>query len=385
MKKKIRRLGALVVLGIFTASMLAQPVAAINWDTEGNGYVGNDGADRIYFDNTNGEIEMLAADVGIGTTSPGAKLDVRGSAVFNADKGYHDFRIAGKTDDYLLWADAADDRIGIGTQYPTAKLDVRGTAIFNDGSGDYDFRIEGDTDANLFFLDAGNDRIGIGVDDPAEKLEVDGNILLNNGADRKIYVEGYPTAYGATGYDLTIHAGAASPHLVDGYDGGALHLTGGSGEGGATPPWPYGGHVYIYGGGGTNSLNGYVILAHDGSTTRGRVGIGTTSPSEILDVNGKLHMRDNIKLNGNWLSNDGDDEGIYVTTGGQIGIKESSPTADLDIDGNKIRIQIKTGGMTSSSDGYTGEIVWDEDYIWVCTEGNGPGAPADTWKKAELL
>ncbi|MBE3122202.1 MAG: hypothetical protein IMZ58_08370 [Thermoplasmata archaeon] len=60
--------------------------------------------------------------------------------------------------------------VGIGTDSPSAKLDVRGTAIFNDGGGDYDFRVEGDTDANLLFCDASTDKIGIGTTSLGAKL-----------------------------------------------------------------------------------------------------------------------------------------------------------------------------------------------------------------------
>ena len=58
-------------------------------------------------------------------------------------------------------------KLGIGTDTPNAKLDVRGSAVFNEDGGDYDFRIEGDTESNLFFVDAGNDRIGFGTNTPA--------------------------------------------------------------------------------------------------------------------------------------------------------------------------------------------------------------------------
>ena len=62
----------------------------------------------------------------------------------------------------VLVIDGANSRVGIGTTGPGAKLDVRGSAIFNEDGGDNDFRIEGDTDANLFRLDAGTDKASIG-------------------------------------------------------------------------------------------------------------------------------------------------------------------------------------------------------------------------------
>ncbi len=64
--------------------------------------------------------------------------------------------------------------IGIGTSEPGALLDVRGSAVFNEQGNDADFRIEGDTSQNLFFIDASNDNIKIGTStpDPRAKLAV---------------------------------------------------------------------------------------------------------------------------------------------------------------------------------------------------------------------
>jgi hypothetical protein len=71
-------------------------------------------------------------------------------------------------------ADLAIDggRVGIGTTSPGAALDVRGAVVINDGSADYDVRIEGDGDASLLCVDAGNDRVGVGTASPAEKAHV---------------------------------------------------------------------------------------------------------------------------------------------------------------------------------------------------------------------
>jgi hypothetical protein len=53
--------------------------------------------------------------------------------------------------------------VGIGTTAPGALLDVRGGAIFNEAGGDFDFRIEGDTNQNLVVVDAGNDNVTFGT------------------------------------------------------------------------------------------------------------------------------------------------------------------------------------------------------------------------------
>ena len=62
--------------------------------------------------------------------------------------------------------------LGIGTESPGATLDVRGSALFNEGGDAVDFRIEGDTEENLFFVDGSTDRIGIGTATPGATVDI---------------------------------------------------------------------------------------------------------------------------------------------------------------------------------------------------------------------
>lgn len=74
----------------------------------------------------------------------------------------------------------------------------------------------------------------------------------------------------------------------------------------------------------------------------GNVGIGTNNPSAKLDVNGKITLRDNLRLNGNWLSGDGANEGVFIGDDGKVGIGTSSPASALTSGG---MIQALTGGV----------------------------------------
>jgi hypothetical protein len=100
-KEKIKRkIGAIVVLGIFTALMLAQPATAVDITMNDDDWIGlGGGAGRIVFDSTPtpDEIEMLDAYVGIGTDDPGYILTVQED---KSDAIYGDgqIRIQGDTD-----------------------------------------------------------------------------------------------------------------------------------------------------------------------------------------------------------------------------------------------------------------------------------------------
>jgi hypothetical protein len=74
----------------------------------------------------------------------------------------------------MFFLDASADKIGIGTSSPGATIDVRGSSIFNEDGADNDFRIESDTKTSMFFLDASTDRIGINNASPAVTFDVAG-------------------------------------------------------------------------------------------------------------------------------------------------------------------------------------------------------------------
>lgn len=213
----------------------------VSWNTD-NVYLGlkDQGVDRkdtvlAWGDNTNDAFRIIFAlsggavdgkeimrllpngNVGIGTTSPGAKLEVDG--IIRASDGFrpetNDWEIARDGEDLVIrepeqskeWARFNDDvslhlsgtpnlwvdgSIGIGTTSPAEKLHVVGNRIRLEKAGKtLELRADGSavdvqsTTSDLYIRSGANDvvvnpggdgKVGIGTANPSEKLHVRGNI-----------------------------------------------------------------------------------------------------------------------------------------------------------------------------------------------------------------
>lgn len=119
-----------------------------NISLDGPTVVNDSGADSDFRVEGDTDANLIFADastdrVGIGTNTPSVKLDVNGDSSLNgavvineagADK---DFRVEGDTDTNLITADASADAVGIGTATPGSKLDVKGTLRLSGSSSGY--------------------------------------------------------------------------------------------------------------------------------------------------------------------------------------------------------------------------------------------------------
>ncbi|MBN2543790.1 hypothetical protein JXI42_13095 [bacterium] len=197
-------------------------------------------------------IVKRSGNVGIGTDSPTALLDVRGTAVFNEDGADNDFRIECSTNPYLFNVDTDRRTVVVGEQWGV--IDISGTedillkvagdvkvgggmgattgnsefikfdsytqwymGIRNEGSHDEtDFFISHtEVEDGTFQVEYDGD-IGIGTTVPAHKLDVNGDARTRNL---------YP--YGDAAYDF----GSTSNRWDEGFFDGPLYVTDYSSQG----------------------------------------------------------------------------------------------------------------------------------------------------------
>jgi cold shock CspA family protein len=211
-----------------------------------------------------------SGNVGIGTTSPAYLLDVNGNAHFSsiyADGNIHlnqGQQIAFKIDNTYrntITVNANELAIGYGTR------PYRATRI--SGQSMHLYTYSGSAAAErLTILEGGN--VGIGTTSPAYLLDVNGNAHFSSiYADGNIYLnQGQQIAFKIDNtYRNTINVNAYE--LAIGYETRPYRATRISGKSM---------HLYTYSG--SAAAERLTILEG------GNVGIGTTSPAYLLDVNG---------------------------------------------------------------------------------------------------
>jgi len=205
----------------------------------------------ITFNRGNGSISIEEArfdangNLGIGTASPGAKLDVNGSGSFSGQ-----IYSSGTAGNYFA------GNVGIGTTNPAYKLDVVGDSrISGQAIITGTATVQGNAfsvGGSNFVVNAGN--VGIGTTNPAYKLDVVDSVRIGSGVSGIYLTNGRIWS-----------------------ENNAIQLVGNN-----APVWL------------GNSVNSPIL-----SIVSNNVGIGTTTPSEKLVVVG------NIKLSGNLLLGDG--------------------------------------------------------------------------------
>jgi hypothetical protein len=322
-------------------------------------------------------LNPAGSNVGIGTTSPGAKLDVNGAQIIQSAAGF------GTDADQaaLFLSNTANFGLsGNFSGYSRNLIKSDGGSILTVGRWNTsligELSIESGSSGLIKFLAGASERmrissagnVGIGTDSPASKLD------LYNGTDLGLGANGIrvqrPGAYGQYGYleylpssDVTVL--------------GSLYTGGGS---------SVFGQIYFRQHSSTTSRDIMVI------NSSGNVGIGTSSPSDKLQVqNGNLSLYSNSYgntglirhfgtdslekyqqglttggdfyqytfsgLNHIFYTNNGN-ERMRITSGGNVGIGTNAPTSKLQVNGQFRQLYSRAFiANPLDTDGYAGHII----------------------------
>ena len=253
---------------------------------------------------------------------------------------------------------------------PQLKIDNSAGVIVNDGSySSFDFRVESNNNTHMLFVDSGNDKVGLGTSSPDTTLDI--------------------TSAGANGMVINTDTNDTS-------NSGRIFFRNSSGS---YSMYKVGGYLRVNSGATAGSSSGGTNLISIGSN----VGIGTTTPSEKLEVSGKILATGGQVRAGSYLegfpsfsfANDtdtgmfsdtanqlefstGGSSRLTIDSSGNVGIGTSSPAQKLHIEGNICRLdKVGTDGgyyLYDSSNNFRFALFDNNSQTQLYADGNGSTA-----------
>jgi len=269
-------------------------------------------------------------NVGIGTTSPGAKLDVNGSLAVRGSVSFTGpLYINGGN--RLLMVDNSGTVTATSTQAGISMPSGSAGQTLRYGSGGWE------ATSTIYVQGGGN--VGIGTTSPTQKLSVVGNMALTTPAGN---VRGFMMTSSGGDYNKFYYLGTGGSGGTAGdnviFEDNRASMTGG--------------HTFFkIKRTGLMTTGNIFEVSHDGSShdflvyNNGNVGIGTTSPAASLAVNGNAiantptadgHLATKAYVDSAsqslWVKNGSN---LYTSsTSWNVGIGTTSPGAKLDVNGS---------------------------------------------------
>ena len=245
---------------------------------------------------------------------------------------------------------AVNNAVVVGTGTTTFKDDSGTYGVAVASNGDVTFTNAGATTGMTWDASANSNAggLGIGTTTPAYELEVyaatgNADIQVKSSAGNHAYLRLVANG-GSNALQLYALSGGAS-YLLNDTNGGTAYFSGRDTGNNV--------RTYLSGNEGVTSLFGNGTLA-------AKVSIGGDFTWQNAGATAGM----------TW-------DASALTNAGAVGVGTTTPTEQLDLSGDAIRIRTAQTPASAAATGDAGIICWDASYIYVCTATN-------TWKRVAI-
>ena len=324
-------------------------------------------------------------------------IESGGNIIINESGADRDFRVEGDTDANLLMVDASADKVGIGTATPGAKLEVRGTdntsqiawgsTAFEGGNLGYngatddiwlgnvgaatsasethirfaDDGVGGGTNRVVF---RGDGNVGIGHAAPEERLHISGGALAFDNTREIRWDDNGGTLRTLLAFDASNVLQVGHSSFITNFPGTANTFAGGI-------TTTSGGAVTV-----RESDSGSTAASLSSNTTRGVLELyqngsvsatisGGTESTVFNELGNDQDFRVEGDTDANALFVDASTDVVCIGVAGA-----ANNTCKLDINGDSMRLRTAKTPASAAATGLTGQIAWDGTYFYICVDTN---------------